>query len=142
MSASALESIRATLAAAAEGVRYTSEGEAPFTAVALPPAGGPAAPFGDAQVRRAFGIGSEVAVTRRSLDEFFRPLVEDVDPADAVAQSAVPRARALREAIRRVAPDAAAFRAGSGPEVRYFVVGPAPSAGGAVAGVETVGFES
>ncbi len=141
----ALAPIRAALAAAAQGVRFVSEGEAPFTPVALPAAAAAApaagAPTADA-VRRRFGVAAGEPIAERTLDAFFRYGIEAVDPESAAERDAVPGVRALREAVRRLAPDARAFRVGGGPSVRYLVVGRAADAPGALAGVETVGFES
>lgn len=140
MSTQTTDTLRARLAAAAEGVVYVSESEAPFTPVAMAAAGSNA--LGVGEVRRHFVLPANASIAERSLDDFFRPLVDDVDPADAAAQAAVPRARALRELIRTMAPGARAFRVGDGPEVRYLVVGWAAAAAGALVGVETVGYES
>jgi hypothetical protein len=143
----ALAAVRSALAAAAAGAQFVSESEAPFTPVALPPpaapAGGvpPAAPTA-AEIRGRFDLGPAAPVAERTLDAFFRFGIEDVDPADAAAGAAAPGVRALREAVRRLAPDARAFRVGDGPRVRYLVVGHAADVPGALVGVETVGYES
>jgi hypothetical protein len=145
-SSDALAAARSALAAAAAGVQFVSESEAPFTPVVVAAEPGASTPAGVPptadEVRRRFGLDAGVPVTERSLDAFFRYGVEGVDSADAAARAAAPAVRALREAVRRLAPDARAFRAGDGPTVRYLVVGRLAGAPGALAGVETVGYES
>ena len=144
----ALSSLRATLAAAAEGVLFVSESEAPFVPVVLPPEPGAAgAPPTVDEIRRRFGVDDAAPGAERTLDDFFRYGIAEVDPASVQDQAAIPSVLALCETVRRVAPDARAFRVGDGAEVRYLIVGhaaeaEAPGAAGALAGLETTGFES
>jgi hypothetical protein len=138
-----LDALSARLREAAEGVRFVSESEAPFSAVLLRPGREAASPPLDAAaVRRRFDIPHGVPVAERALDAFFRYGIEDVDPACPRERAAVPAVRRLRETVRELAPDARAFRVGGGRMVRYLVVGHARAVPGALAGVETIGYES
>jgi hypothetical protein len=145
MPADSLDELRSRLASAATGVTFVSEGEAPFVPVMLAPDASPSAAIGAGEIRRRFSLGDATPVTEHTLDDFFRYGTEP-DPADAASQGAVPKVRALRDALRAAAPDAGAFRIGTGPEVRYLVVGHArtghPATDGAIVGVETIGYES
>lgn len=133
----ALGALRARIAAAAAGVRFVSENDAPFTALALPapPAVGK---LGEAEVRGLFGIGAGIPVRERSLDDFFSYGTAP-DPADAASVAIAPRVTALRDLVRTLAPDARAWRVGDGAEVRYLVVGRAAVG---IVGLETTGYES
>jgi hypothetical protein len=136
-SAESLGAQRARIAAAAAGVRFVSENDAPFAPVAVAtPAATDA--VGVAELRRLFGIAPDVPVRERSLDDFFSYGTAP-DPSDAASVADAPRVTALRDLLRTLAPDVRAWRVGDGAEVRYLVVG---RVAGGVAGVETTGYES
>jgi hypothetical protein len=128
------DSPRARLEAAAEGLVYLSEGDAPFTFVELGAA--------DALTPQSFAAlaGSPGApVEEVSLDRFFAGHIEESDPGDATAQSLVPRYRALRDALRETLTDVRVFRVGR-MELRCYAVGRTPQ--GTVAGLVTTAWET
>lgn len=145
MSAATMGELESQLAAAAAKLLFVSEGESPMIPVVLSPDASPESPIGTTDVRRRFAIPAGVTVTEKPVDEFFRSGT-DPDAADEAAIATAPRMRALRDALRALAPDVKAFRVGAGAEVRYLVVGHARTGSaatdGAIVGVETTGYES
>lgn len=125
---------RARLEAAAEGLVYLSEGDAPFEFVELGAA--------DALTPESFAVlaGAPGApVEEISLDRFFAGHIEASDPGDPTAQSLVPRYRALRDALRETLADVRVFRLGR-LELRCYAVGRTPA--GTVAGLVTTAWET
>lgn len=128
------DSTRARLEAAAQGLVYLSEGDAPFEFVELGPA--------DALTPQSFAAlaGSPGApVEEVTLDRFFAGHVEESDPDDPTAQSLVPRYRALRDALRESLSEVRVFRVGR-MELRCYAVG--RTSAGTVAGLVTTAWET
>lgn len=128
--------LRETLEHASEGLLYLSEGEAPFAFVELPT---PASPLTPESFRSLLGAPADAPVAETTLDNFFRPMIEGVDPADAAVQALVPRYRALKETLAQALPDVRVFRVGT-VEISCYLVGTAPD--GALAGLATTAYET
>lgn len=127
---------RARLEAAAAGLLFVSESEAPLEYVEATLPAGAAAATRAATVARAFG--ERGAVRESSVAAFFAGHLGDADPADPVQQSLVPRFRALVTAIEEELRAPRVYCFGE-VEKRCYVVG---EAGGVLAGVRTVVFET
>ena len=127
-------STRARLEAAAEGLVYLSEGDAPFEYVELGAAGA-LTPQGFAALAGSPGAPVEEV----PLERFFAGHIEESDPGDATAQSLVPRYRALREALRETLAEVRVFRVGQ-MELRCYAVGRTPE--GTIAGLATTAWET
>lgn len=125
---------RDQLAAAAEGLRYVTEADAPFAPAGWP---GMAWPATDAALRAALDAG-DAPLARTTVAQFFRGQIEDVDPADAAAQALVPRFRALRDLITTTLREPVAVRVGAGTLGLYVLGG----ALGGVLGLGTTGSET
>jgi hypothetical protein len=132
----ALDAFRADLASAADGLRYLSEADHPFDAVAFPGAGADALnPDRVAQL-----VGSTATdVEEVPLDRFFAGMIENADPADPVGQALVPRYKALRDTLRQRMPDVRVFRLGR-TDMDCYVLGTFP--GGGIAGLHTTALET
>lgn len=126
---------RARLEAAAAGLLFLSESEAPleYVEAALPP--GAATPAG--RVAQAFGERSAPS-RESSVAAFFAGHIQDVDPADAVQQSLVPRFQSLVAAIEEELREPGVYCFGE-VEKRCYVVG---VAGEVFAGVRTTVYET
>jgi hypothetical protein len=127
--------IQAELAAAAEGLLYISEGEAPFRPVLIP---GPAASAPEA-LRAFLGLPDDAAIETRTVERFFSHLTDRADPNDPAAQALVPRYRHLIETVRRLLPDAAVHRVGA-TEIACYLIGRADD--GSYPGLQTTAYES
>lgn len=124
--------VRDALRGAARGLLYPSETDAPFAWFRRAmPARWPA----DAAVRRLARAGADAPVTESTLDETFSRVVEQVDPADAMARALRPRFAALKRTLPERLREVRVFRVGAGPRVRIYITGVAPS--GALAGLRT-----
>lgn len=128
--------LRQALERAADGLLYLSEGEAPFEFVRLPAPTGPLTPE---SFRALVGAPASAPVSEITVERFFHPMTEGVDPADAAAQELVPRYRALEDVLRTSLPDLRVFRVGK-IEIRCYLVGTAPD--GALAGLATTAYET
>lgn len=128
--------VRVRLEAAADGLLFLSETDAPFEYVELP-----GIPDGEVTTEAvASAVGSAGApVETRSLDDFLAGHIDQADPADPVAQENVPRFRALKAALTESLSDVRVFRVGEG-EVRYYVLG--LTVDGRVAGLTTRALET
>lgn len=128
--------VRERLTAAAAGLLFLSEMDAPFEYVELPD-------IADGEVTSqavASAAGSSGApVAMRSLDEFLAGHIDQADPADPVGQENVPRFRALKAALTETLSDVRVFRVGE-VEVSYYVIG--RTEGGCVAGLVTRALET
>ena len=136
MTTAAIEAVRAELQAAAGDLRYMSEADHPFDAVAYPAATADAL----TPERVAALVGSTAAeVEEVPLDRFFAGMIEDADPADPVSQALVPRYRALRDALRQRMADVRVFRLGK-VDMDCYILGTVP--GGGIAGLHTKALET
>ena len=126
---------RARLERAAEGLVYTSEGDAPFEWVEL----GPAQALTPEGFHGLAGAAPGTRVEEVSLDRFFAGHIEESDPADPAAQALRERYQALREALRDSLAEVRVFRVGE-VEIRCYIVGRTPR--GTVAGLATMAWET
>lgn len=129
------DATRARLERAAEGLVYTSEGDAPFEWMEL----GAAEALTLEGFRALAGAAPGTRVEEVPLDRFFAGHIEESDPADPTAQSLRERYRALREALRDSLAEVRVFRVGE-VEIRCYVVGRTPQ--GTVAGLATTAWET
>lgn len=127
--------IQDQLAAAADGLVYLSEGEAPFQPVHVP---GPAASAQEA-LRAFLKLPDGAAIETRTLDRFFAHLTDRADPNDPGAQALVPRYRHLMETLRTLIPDVAVYRVGTA-EIACYLIGRADD--GSFPGLRTTAYES
>lgn len=129
------DSVRTHLTAAARGLQYVSESEAPFEFVEAPlPAGGV---LTAATVAQAFGERA-AAAREVEVDEFFAGHVDEADPEDAAAQATVERFRKLAEEVRLHLHDPFVYCYGE-TEKRCYIVGAAEDK---VAGLRTTTYET
>jgi hypothetical protein len=131
---SELNTARAAIEQAAQGLLYLSENEAPFTFVSL---GAPPAELGP----RSFATlaGSAGAAEEVALDRFFAGHIENADPGDPVMQGLVPRYRALKAALQEHLAGVRVFRLGK-VEIACYAVG--ITTDGQLAGVSTMAYET
>ena len=129
------DTLRARLERAAEGLVYTSEGDAPFEWVELGTADASTPDAFRALVHGAPGA----RVQEVTLERFFAGHIEGSDPTDTVAQSFRARYQALRDTLREALPDVRVFRVGE-VEIRCYLVGHAPD--GTLAGLATTAWET
>lgn len=129
----AAESARAEVIAAAEGLLYGSEIDAPFSWTTFPAA--------DLSAQGVAGLLGEApeSVREQTLEKFFARHIERVSPADAESAARVPRYANLRDVLARELAGARAFRVGE-VEVRCLVLGRLPD--GSLGGVETRALET
>ena len=124
--------------AAAEGLVYTSESDRPFEWFELP--GGAAGwPYDAGEFARRIGAAAGAPVEERTLDRFFKPHIETVDPLDTRAQGIRPRYEALKKLLATRLDEVRVFRVGR-IEIDCFVVG--SDGHGNLAGVRTVAVET
>lgn len=121
---------------AAEGLLYTSETDAPFTWFCL---SGAVDQMDVDTFRRVAAIPEATQVEEQTLAEFFRPMIDDVDPADEVAQANRSRFGALKHTVEAELKCAHVFRVGE-VQIRIHLVGVLPS--GAVGGLMTEAMET
>ena len=124
------ETVKA-LRQASGGLSYTSETDAPWAVFHWPGAEGE--PTADG-VRRKGRHKAGAAVEERTIDEFFRPLVEDGDEAAAATQY-----RTLLQAVKDHLADPKVVRVGE-IQVSVYVVGRAKEGGWA--GLKTKAVET
>jgi hypothetical protein len=136
ITAPAVDTLRAELTTAAEGLRYVSEADHPFDFVSYPNA--PADALTPQRVAEIVGKPG-APVEEVPLERFFAGMIESADPADAATQALVPRFRALRELLRRRMPDVRVFRVGQ-VEMECYLLGTVQSGG--VAGLHTQALET
>lgn len=131
------DELPARLEAAAAGLFYVSETEAPFRYVAFPGAGGQA--LERERLRALLALPAETPVAELPAERFFAPLVEPSDPNDPVAVENAGRFRSLHETLATQLTGLRAFRVGRA-EVRYYLLG--ATAAGDVAGLATEATET
>ena len=127
---------RSRLEAAAAGLFYTSEGDAPFEYVELGAADGSA--LTAESFARLAGIAPGTRVEEVTLERFFAGHIEASDPADPQGVALRERYRTLRETLRGSLDDVRVFRVGD-VEIRCYAVG---RAGKAIAGLATTAWET
>lgn len=115
----------AALAAAAKGLRYTSETDAP-----LEPFAWDAGPLTDDVLRKQAGAGKGEPVEADSLDNFFRA----VPPEDK------PKFNKLAQVLRAQLTDVKVYRVGGEAEKTAYIVGKTPA--GKWAGLKTTVVET
>lgn len=131
-----LDTARARLEGAAEGLPYLSENEAPFEFVSFGAAPDPLTPE---SFRALAGAPADAPVQEVTLERFLAGHIERADPEDPGMQALVPRYRALREALASNLQDVRVFRVGR-VEIRVYAVG--RTAGGELAGLVTTAYET
>lgn len=127
----------AALTAAAEGVSYESETDAPFEAFRWKPAAG--ADLTAAAVRELGGHAADEPVEEASVADFFSPLVKVLKWHRAAEKAAVKKAAALAAAVAAALTAPRVFKVG-GAEKTIYVVGRTKSGGWA--GVKTTAVET
>lgn len=133
-----MSELRAEVEAAAEGLVYTSESDRPFEWFEL--AGGAAGwPYGADEFARRIGAAAGAPVEERTLDRFFKPHIETVDPLDTRALEIRPRYEALKKLLATRLRDVRVFRVGR-IEIDTYAVG--SDGQGNLAGVRTVAVET
>ena len=130
--------IRERLEKAAEGLTYTSESDRPFEPFALP-GGAPRWPYGVEEFARRIGAPAGAPVEERTLQRFFAPHIENVDPYDKASQALRPRYEALRALLAAELREARVFRVGR-IEIDCYAVG--EDGAGNLAGLHTVAVET
>jgi len=130
--------LRSEAEALSNGLLYTSESDRPFEWFELP--GGAAGwPYGADEFARRIGGQAGAPVEERTLDRFFAPHIESVDPSDARGQEVRPRYEALKTLLGTKLSDVRVFRIGH-IEIDCYVVG--GDGRGNLAGVRTVAVET
>ena len=130
--------LRGEVVTAAEGLVYTSESDRPFEWFEL--AGAAAGwPYGAGEFARRVGAAAGAPVEERTLDRFFKPHIETVDPLDTRAQEIRPRYEALKKLLATRLGEVRVFRIGR-IEIDCYVVG--DDGRGNLAGVRTVAVET
>jgi hypothetical protein len=130
--------LRADVEAAAEGLVYTSESDRPFEWWELP--GGAAGwPYGVDEFARRIGAQAGAPVEERTLDRFFKPHIETVDPMDTRSLEIRPRYEALKKLLATRLREVRVFRVGR-VEIDTYAVG--DDGRGNLAGVRTVAVET
>jgi hypothetical protein len=130
------DELKAQLEAAAAGLLYTSEGDAPFEYVELGTADGTAL-MPDSFARLA-GIAPGTRVEEVTLERFFAGHIEASDPGDPHGVALRDRYRTLRETLRGSLDEVRVFRVGN-VEIRCYAVG---RAGDAIVGLATTAWET
>lgn len=125
----------AALAAAADGLSYQSETDAPWRAFGWPSADGE--PDADGVKRRGRHKSGEVV--EQSADEFFAPLVAEQDWYGDEEKAAAAKYRELLAVVKERLTGARVFRIGD-RRVTIYVVGGDPAGGWA--GVKTAAVET
>lgn len=130
-------SIRDRLAQAAQGLTYTSESDRPFEPFTLP--GGAAGwPYAADEFARRIGAAVGAPVEERTLQRFFAPHIDNVDPYDRASQALRPRYEALRAQLAGLR-EVRVFRIGR-VEIDCYVVG--DDGAGNLVGLHTVAVET
>jgi hypothetical protein len=124
------------LAAAAGGLTYQSETDAPWKAFGWPGADGE--PTADEVTKRGRHKAS-APVTGQSVDEFFAPLVADKDWYEDEEKATAAKYRELLKVIKQRLTGAKVFRIGE-RKVTIYVVGSDPAGGWA--GLKTSAVET
>jgi hypothetical protein len=123
---------------ASRGLVYSSESDRPFHVFALPAQALPA----ELTARRfAALVGADDGdpVEEWTLDRFFLPHIECVEPVDRLAWERLPRYDALKRLLVSRLADVRVFRVGQ-VQIRCFAVG--RDAAGNLIGLETVAIET
>ena len=124
------------LSAAADGLSYQSETDAPWQAFGWSGAAG--TPTAD-EVKKRGRHKASAPVTDQAVDEFFAPLVEDKDWYEDEERATAAKYRELLKVVKERLPDAKVFRVG-GRKVTIYVVGTDPAGGWA--GLKTTAVET
>jgi hypothetical protein len=124
------------LAAAADGLSYQSETDAPWKAFGWPSATGE--PDADA-VKKRGRHKPDAQATEQSVDEFFAPLTADKDWYEDEEKATAAKYRELLKVIKQRLSGAKVFRIGE-RKVTIYVVGTDPAGGWA--GLKTSAVET
>jgi hypothetical protein len=131
------------LAEASDGLVYSSESDRPFRVFNLPAermAGtGAGWPVDGRTFAALVGAEPDEPVEERSLDDFFFPHIECVEPVDRQAWERLPRYDALKALLIRELEAVRVIRIGR-VQVRCYLVG--RDADGGISGLETVAIET
>jgi hypothetical protein len=126
------------LAAAAEGLVYSSESDRPFETFFLPADRVPEA-LTPERFAAAAGAAPDEPAEEWTLDRFFLPHIECVEPVDAYAWARLPRYDALKRMLQQQLRGTRVFRVGR-VQVRCYAVG--RDAAGHLLGLQTVAVET
>lgn len=126
----------AALAAAADGLSYQSEADAPWKAFGWSSAEGE--PTADA-VKKRGRHKPDAPVTEQSVDEFFAPLTADKDWYEDAEKATAAKYRELLKVVKQRLGGAKVFRIGD-RKVTLYVVGTDPDGGWA--GLKTNAVET
>jgi hypothetical protein len=129
--------LRGRLAAAVEGLLYSSESDRPF-AVWFRPAAEVPRELDAARFAALVGAAGEAA-EERDFGRFLTRHIDCVDPADAVSWQKLPRYEALQALLEAELSDLRFFRVGR-VQVRCYAVG--RDEAGNLVGLETVAVET
>jgi hypothetical protein len=127
------------IAAAADGLLFSSESDRPFEPFVLPAARVTAWPPDARHFARMLGADAEEPAAEQGVDAFFRRHIELVEPADEAAWRILPRYDALKRLLQQELRELRVFRIGR-VQVRCYVVGLDPA--GNVVGLQTVAIET
>lgn len=130
--------LRERLAAACEGLVYSSESDRPLHVFFREAPAAPA-PLDAAAFALLVGAAPDDPVETRSLDRFLARHIDMVDPADALAWERLPRYEALKALLVSELYGVTVYRIGR-VQVRCYAVG--HDAAGNLAGIETVAIET
>ncbi len=130
--------LKADLERACSDLVYSSESDRPFEVFSVPlPDGRPISSADD--FRSLLGIGKEVRLEVRSLEDFFARHTGTSDPHDARAQAIRPRYERLQALLEQRLRCVRVFRVGK-IEIDCYVVG--EDGQGRLAGLKTVAIET
>ena len=128
---------RAELTEASAGLLYTSESDYPFDYVSRPLFLRDTLTL--ATFRLAFGVARTTPVDVRTLDRFFAPHIERVDPNDPVSVALVPRYENLKFQLQELLDAPKVYCVGT-IRLRCYAVG--TNTEGVVAGLATTAIET
>jgi hypothetical protein len=127
------------LAAAVEGLVYSSESDRPFEVFFLPAAAVPEPLTGEAFAAALALDAAGAPIEEWSLDRLLRRHIEYVEPADRVAWERLPRYDALKRLLAGALRDLRVFRIGR-VQIDCFALG--RDAAGNLVGLRTVAIET
>jgi hypothetical protein len=130
--------MRDELAAAINGLVYSSESDRPF-AVFFREGAAADGPLDAARVAALAGAAEDDVVEEQTLDRFFARHIDMVDPLDRLARERLPRYEALKRLLTERLSDVRVYRIGR-VRIRCLAVGRDDA--GNVVGVETVAIET
>lgn len=132
-----MQTLESLLEAAAEGLVYSSEGDAPFEYVEFRRRGDDAVTPETLRILAA--LPPDVPIGETTLERFFAGHIEESDPEDPEARRLVDRYRDLRELLRHALTDVRVFRAGT-VEIRVYLIG--RHGDDVIAGLKTTAWET